>query len=77
MSGIRVNGNSHVEGIKFVFSKITDKGFDNAQSYESEWYGTPAAGTGKVLSGEGRPVYGFWMCKGQSMRSIGLIREKL
>lgn len=76
LSGIHVNAQTHVEGIKFVFSKIIEKGFDNGQSYESAWYGTPAAGIGQVLSGDGRPVYGFWMCKGQSMRSIGLIREK-
>jgi hypothetical protein len=76
LSGLRVNARNHVEGIKFVFSKITDRGFDQSQSYETEWYGTPAAGIGQTIGGDGLPVYGFWMCKGRICKSIGLIREK-
>lgn len=76
VSGIYVNGKTHVEGIKLVFAKITDRGFDTGQTYESEWLGTPPSGPGRLISGNGKPVYGIWMFRGQSVRSLGLIREK-
>ncbi len=76
LSGVQVNAHRFVEGIRFVFSKVTDSGFDMSDSYESEWFGTAPSGSGTLIKSDGRPVYGLWMHKGQFCRSIGLIREK-
>ncbi len=76
LSGLRVNARDQVRGIKFVFSKITDRGFDLSQSYESDWYGTPASGSGQPIDSGGRPVYGLWISGRNVVTSVGLIREK-
>ena len=76
LSGMYVNAGRRVKGIKFIFSRVTDRGFDPDTSYETEWFGTPAGGAGQKIDSAGRPVYGLWLTKSNVTNSIGLIREQ-
>lgn len=75
LSGIRVNSSQRIEGLQFLFSKITDDGFEASDSYESEWYGTKPEGTGQLIDSGGKPVYGIWAVRTSTFNAIGLIRE--
>ncbi len=75
LAGMEVNAGAWIKGVRLVFMKITPVGFDTSQSYRSAWYGTRSSGLPERLGGDGRPVYGFWMCRTTICKSLGLIRE--
>ena len=75
LAGIEVNSGAWIKGVRLVFMKITPVGFDTSRSYRSQWYGTRSSVVSEKLGGDGRPVYGFWMCRTNLCKSIGLIRE--
>ena len=75
LAGIDVNAGAWVKGVRFVFMKISPKGFDTSKMYRSKWYGTRSSGAPETIGADGKPIYGLWICRTRVCKSIGLIRE--
>ena len=75
LAGLEVNAGAWVKGVRLIFMKVTPIGFDTSKSYRTEWFGSRPSGVAEKLGGDGRPVYGFWNCRTDICKSIGLIRE--
>ena len=75
LAGLEVNAGAWVKGVRLIFMKVTPIGFDTSKSYRTKWFGSRPSGVAEKLGGDGRPVYGFWNCRTDICKSIGLIRE--
>ncbi|MDG2469904.1 MAG: hypothetical protein P8M80_11535 [Pirellulaceae bacterium] len=75
LAGLEVNAGAWVKGVRLIFMKVIPTGFDTSKSYRTEWFGSRPSGVAEKLGGDGRPVYGFWGCRTDICKSIGLIRE--
>ena len=58
VGGVQVDGN-HVQGINVTFMKVTDKGLDPKDAYESGWIGVKGNEESVKLDGKGRRVLGI------------------
>lgn len=76
VGAIMVAADQLVEAIQVEFMRITPQGLDTADTYLSEWIGTPGDIAPEKLGGTGVPVIGVHGRKGAVMDSIGLVMQQ-
>ena len=61
LGAVHVEAEKYVYALKFEFMRIGADGLLNAEdSYVSDWFGTPGRVEVRILTGQGRPVIGFF-----------------
>jgi hypothetical protein len=74
VGGLEVDAAEYVNAVRVTFVRKTDAGLDLADTYQSEWLGTPTPGRDtRKLAGEGELVVGIAVRQGIAIDSVGLL----
>ena len=74
VGAVHVQSARFVNAIRLIFYRVKPDGMlDQADSYESDWFGTPGDKAPKVLSSDGKPVIGIKCQQGAILNGLGLV----
>jgi len=72
ISSIAIRGGDRLDGFQFSFMKLTPRGLDTRDKYDSPWQGGEGGGA-KTLGGNGQPIVGLHGGSGQDIDSLGIV----
>jgi hypothetical protein len=73
VGGLVVDASQYVNAVKVIYVKQNGEAIASADTYESEWLGTPRGDTQTRLAGDGRLVLGLHAKQGLVLDAVGLI----
>ncbi|MBI1368211.1 MAG: hypothetical protein GC162_06105 [Planctomycetes bacterium] len=72
ISDINLRGGERLDGFQLVFMRMTARGPDPKDTYQSDWQGG-TGGSPKSISGNGQPVVGIHGKAGEDIDSLGVV----
>jgi len=75
VGGMVVDANDAIVAFKVIFVRYRDGRIDSADTYQSEWCGTPGDRATHQLAGHGETVIGVFGRQGRNLDAMGLVTQ--